>query len=291
MTKSKQSAGKGLFVIMGTVLILLFLLMSCVFMVDQRQTALVLRLGKPVGELKKPGINFKLPIVDKVLYFDSRILEHDTTPNEILTKDKKNMTVDYFVKFRIVDPLAYYRTVRTLSGAKQNLDKVVSAQLQEVLGRYTLTELVAEKRAAIMEEITKKSAVQLKEFGFGIDLVDVRIKRTDLPPQNEKAIFDRMREERKRQATKYRSEGKKAASILRSEADKKKTIILANAAKQASILRGEGDAQAVKVYAGALNLSPEFYAFQRSLEAYEKSFTGKTRIILTPENDFFQYFQ
>jgi membrane protease subunit HflC len=257
------------------------------YTVDETQVAVVLQLGKPVGEPKQPGLHFKTPFVQNVLYFDRRILEYDANPAEILTKDKKAMIVDNFTKWRIRDPLQFYRTVRTFSGAQARLDDVVYAQIRESLGRFTLTEIVSQERAEIMEEVTKKSSRLINEYG--IEVVDVRIKRTDLPPENERAIFGRMRAERQRQAKQYRSEGQEESAKIRSAAERERTVLLAEAEREAAVLRGEGDAQATATYARALEQSPEFYSFKRSLEAYEESLKESTSIVLTPESDFFKH--
>ncbi len=272
-------------------LILIFVLLiggsQAFFTVYQTQKAIILQLGKPVGEPRGPGLHFKIPFVQNVIYFDSRLLEYDAEPAEVLTSDKKNLVVDNYSKWRIVNPLRFYRTVQTIPRAQARLDDIIYSQLRVALGRYTLTEIVSTKRAEIMSKVTKKSSELIQEFG--IQVVDVRIKRTDLPPENEKAIFNRMRAERERQAMKYRSEGQERASVIKSGADKERAVILAEAKKQASEVRGEGDAQATKIYAEAVSQSPDFYAFKRSLDAYEAGFQDNTRIILTPENRFLRY--
>jgi membrane protease subunit HflC len=262
-------------------------LSQCLYTVDQTEKAIVLQLGKPTGGIIDPGLHFKKPFIQNVLFFDSRVLEHDAQPEEILTKDKKNMIVDNFTKYRIVDPLQYYRTVRDERGALARLDDIVYAQLRVALGRYTLVEIVAQKRGQIMEEVSAKASELVKDYG--IEIVDVRIKRTDLPPENERAIFGRMRAERERQAKQYRSEGREEAAKIKSGAEKEKTLILADADRQSAVLHGQGDAEATRIFAEALNQSPEFYSFQRSLEAYEKSFKDKTKMVLTPDSEFFRY--
>ncbi len=274
-------------------LILIFVLLiggsQAFFTVYQTQKAILLQLGKPVGEPRGPGLHFKMPFVQNVIYFDARLLEYDAEPAEVLTSDKKNLVIDNYSKWRIVNPLRFYRTVQTIPRAQARLDDIIYSQLRVALGQYTLTEIVSTKRSEIMSRVTKKSSELIKEFG--IQVVDVRIKRTDLPPENEKAIFNRMRAERERQAMKYRSEGQERASVIKSGADKERAVILAEAKKKASEVRGEGDAQATKIYAQAVGQSPEFYAFKRSLDAYEAGFQDNTRIILTPENRFLHYIQ
>ncbi|MGE4297091.1 MAG: protease modulator HflC [Desulfovibrionaceae bacterium] len=263
--------------------------MDVFYTVHQTQQAIVLQLGKPVGGPYGPGLHFKLPLVQNVEYFDSRILEYDAQPAEILTSDKKTLVLDNFSKWRIADPLKFYQNVRTIPGAQARLDDIIYAQLRVALGRYNLTETVSTKRTEIMEQVTRLSSEQVKEFG--IEVIDVRIKRTDLPPENERAIFGRMRAERERQAKQYRSEGQEESAKIKSMADREKTVILAEAKRQSEVIRGEGDGEATRIYAAALNQSPEFYAFKRSLEAYTKSFQDNTRLVLTPDSRFFRFMQ
>ncbi|MEW5773748.1 MAG: protease modulator HflC [Thermodesulfobacteriota bacterium] len=264
-----------------------FVAMDAFYTVDQTQTAIVLQLGKPVSGAVGPGLHFKKPLIQNVLRFDARILEYDSLPAEILTKDKKNMLVDNFTKWKIVDPLQFYRTVQTIPGAQARLDDIIYSEMRVALGQYLLIEVVNQKRAEIMDQVSKKASEIIREYG--IEVVDVRIKRTDLPPENERAIFGRMRAERERQAKQYRSEGQEESAKIRSDAERERTVILADAERQSSILRGQGDAEATKTYAQALEQGPDFYSFQRSLEAYEKSFQNNTTFVLTPQSEFFRY--
>ncbi|UZP66025.1 protease modulator HflC [Desulfovibrio mangrovi] len=257
------------------------------FTVHQTQKALVLQLGKPVGGVREPGLHFKLPFVQNVIYFDARVLDYDAQPAEALTKDKKALVLDNYARWRITDPLRFYQTVRTIPGAQARLDDIVYSQLRVFLGRYTLTEVVSSERSAIMEMVTKRSSELIADYG--IEIIDVRIKRTDLPPENQRAIFGRMRAERERQAKQYRSEGQEESTTIKSTADKEQAVILAEARRQASIIRGEGEALSTRIFAEALSKSPEFYEFQRSLEAYKKSLTGNTRILLSPDDPFLKF--
>jgi len=282
---SKKTVGLMLLIILGTVV-----LTQSAFTVDQTERAIVIQLGRPVGEAALgPGLHFKLPLVQNVVFFDSRILDFDAKPEEITTTDKKYMNVDSYTKWRIVDPLTFYTKVRTITGAQARLDDIVRSQLRVALGRYTLIEVVSHKRQEIMDAVTGRSRELLKPYG--IDIIDVRIKRTDLPAENARAIFGRMKAERERQAKQYRSEGREASARIIAEADKERTILLADADKQSAIVRGEGDALATKIYADALGQSPDFYAFMRSLEAYRKGFEQNSRFILTPESPFLKYMQ
>jgi len=279
---------KQIALVAGAVLLLLVLTQTA-FVVHQTETAIVVQLGKPVTGALKPGLHFKLPLVQSVTFFDARVLDYDAKRAEILTEDKKAMVVDHYTKWRITDPLLFYQTVRTETGAQARLDDITYAALREALGRHTLIEVVSEKRTEIMEQVVRQSQELLSPYG--ILVVDVRIKRTDLPPENERAIFGRMQAERERQAKQYRSEGQEEAAKIRAQADKERTVLLAEAERQASTIRGEGDAKATRTYAEAYGQSPEFYAFKRSLEAYESSLKDNTRLVLTPGSPFLRYFQ
>ena len=267
-----------------------FALSQAAFIVDQTERALVLQLGKPVSEdALGPGLHFKLPLVQDAVYFDGRILDYDAQPAEVLTRDKKNMVVDNYTKWRISDPLKFYRTVRTIPRAQQRLDDIIYSEVRVALGNYTLIEIVSDKRGLIMEEVTKTSSQGISEFG--IEVIDVRIKRTDLPAENEQAIYGRMRAERERQAKQYRSEGQEEAAKIRALAERERTIILAEADRKSRVLRGEGEAEATRIWAEALGQDEEFYEFQRSLEAYAKSFEHNSRLVLTQDSPFFKHLQ
>ncbi|MCJ2165851.1 MULTISPECIES: protease modulator HflC [unclassified Pseudodesulfovibrio] len=267
-----------------------FILTSAAFTVDQTQTAIVIQLGRPVGdEALGPGLHFKLPMVQNVVFFDARILDFDAKPEEITTTDKKYMNVDSYTKWRIVDPLTFYTKVRTIQGARARLDDIVRSQLRVALGRYTLIEVVSHKRQEIMDAVTARSKELLTPYG--IEVLDVRIKRTDLPAENARSIYGRMKAERERQAKQYRSEGLEASAKIKATADRERTVLLADANMQAEIIRGEGEALAVKIYADALSQSPEFYTFTRSLDAYRRGFGQNTRFIMTPKSPFMKYLQ
>jgi membrane protease subunit HflC len=256
------------------------------FRVPQWMQAIVVQLGDPVRTVQDPGLYVKTPFIQEVLYFDKRLLDYDASPKELLTKDKQQLVVDNYVRWRIHDPLQYYRTLRTESGAQSRLDDVVYSNLRETLGRHTLRDVVNERRGALMQEVTEKSDRKAREYG--IEIVDVRIKRADLPEKNEQNVFNRMRTERERQAKKFRAEGDEEARKIRSQADKQVQILLADARQQAEIMRGEGDAAAVKIFAEAYGRDPEFYEFVRTLEAYRKTIGEGTTLILSPDSDFFR---
>lgn len=275
------------------ILILLVLIVAVVFqsafIVQQTEKAIVLQLGKPDNNIYGPGLHFKIPFIQNVIYFDARLLEYDAQPAEALTKDKKALVLDNYARWSIVNPLLFYQTVRTIPGAQARLDDIVYSQLRAALGHYTLTEIVSTERDNIMQMVTKRSSELIS--AYGIKIVDVRIKRTDLPPENQRAIFGRMRAERERQAKQYRSEGQQQSITIKSLANRERTIIIAKANKESEIIRGQGDAIATKVYAESLGKDEEFYNFQRSLEAYKDSFKNNTRIIVTPDNKFLQEMQ
>lgn len=262
-------------------------LFQSVFTVHQTQKAIILQLGEPKGVTLSAGLHFKLPFVQNVLYFDARIINYDATSVEALTKDKKVIILDNYAKWRIRDPLKFYQTLRTIPGAQATLKQIIQSDQLAVVGTYDLTEVVSTKRQEIMEKVRDQANDKIRNLG--VEVVDVRIKRTDLPPENQRAIFSRMTAERERQAMEYRSEGEREATIIRSTADRDRAIILAEAQKKSEILRGGGDAQATRIFAEAISQSPDFYEFSRSLEAYKKSLSANTRVILNPDDTFLRF--
>lgn len=257
------------------------------YSVPQWMQAIVVQLGEPVRTVQEPGLYWKIPLIQNVLYFDQRLLDYNASPREILTKDKQQLVVDNYSRWRIRDPLQFYRTVRNEEGAQSRLDDIIYSNLRETLGRHTLREIINEKRALLMEQVTKRSDEKAREYG--IEVADVVIKRADLPEKNELNVFNRMRTERERQAKKFRAEGDEEARKIRSESDKQVQILLAEARRKAEIIRGEGDALAVKIFADAYGRDPEFYQLVRTLEAYRKSLGEDTAVILSPNSDFFRY--
>ncbi|MBQ1844960.1 MAG: protease modulator HflC [Desulfovibrio sp.] len=257
----------------------LLLLSQAVFTVHQTESAIVLQLGDPKNEVYGPGLHFKIPFIQKAVFFDARVLDYEASSREAFTVDKKAIVLDNYARWRITDPLQFYRTMRNLNGAQARLDDVVYSQLRAMVGGYTLSEVVSTQRAAIMTEVTKKVKEIMKSFG--VEVIDVRIKRTDLPPENLRAIFGRMRAERERQAKQYRSEGDEESTRIRSDADRQKAIILAEAARDGQVIRGDADAKAAATYAAAYGKNPEFYAFQRWLEAMKTSFSKNSKMVLS----------
>lgn len=263
------------------IFVAVMLVMQCCFTVHQTQKAIVLQLGDPLQEVYGPGLHFKLPFIQKVLLFDARVLDYNASSREAYTVDKKTIVLDNFARWRISDPLQFYRTMRTIQGAQARLDDVVYSQLRALVGAYTLTQVVSSDRATIMERVTQKASDLMKPYG--VEVLDVRIKRADLPADNQRAIFDRMRAERERQAKQYRSEGVEESTRIRSDADRQKAVILAEAARDAQVVRGEGDARAAAIFAGAYSKAPEFYSFQRWLETMRKGLKENSTMVLSNE--------
>lgn len=271
-------------------LALLLLVNSSFFVVGEHQQAVVLRFGLFVKSVRDPGLHMKIPIIQQVTVYDKRLLGYDVAPTEIVTKDKRTLLVDSFSKWRITDPEAFYKRVRNEINARGRIKDVIFSELWQEFGQHTLEEIVSESRPMFMKAVTERSNVKLKGMNVGIQMVDVRIKRADLPDDNETAVFRRMREERKRIATQFRSEGDEEANKIRAKADKEKIILLASAYKQKQKIRGEGDAKSIKIYADAYSTDPEFFEFTRSLEAYGKAFETGSVVILTDKSEFLKYF-
>lgn len=270
------------------IIVLLFILgVSPFFVVDITQTAIVVQLGKPVRNVTEPGLKLKVPFIQEVTYFDKRLLDYDSSAQDVITQDKKTLLIDNFAKWRITDPLKVYQAFQTQRGAIQRLHDIIYSELRVELGRHDLSEIVSKTRSDIMKVVTQRS--NEKASVYGLEIQDVRIKRADLPEQNEKAVFARMQAERERQAKQYRAEGAEEAQKIRSEAEKDREILLAEAYRTSEELRGEGDAKAFKIYAGAYRQDPKFFEFTRSMEAYKKTFNGKSTIVMSPESEFFKF--
>lgn len=266
---------------------LLFLGASPLFVVDITQTAIVVQLGKPVRNLTEPGLYMKVPFAQEVIYFDKRLLDYDSAAQDVITQDKKTLLLDNYAKWRIVDPLKVYQSFQSQRGALQRLNDIIYSELRVELGRHDLIEIVASHRGELMKIVTQRS--NEKASAYGIEIHDVRIKRADLPEQNERAVFARMQAERERQAKQYRAEGAEEAQKIRSEAEKDREIILAQAYKESEELRGAGDAKAFRIYADAYRQDPHFFEFTRSMEAYKKAFKDKSTLVMGPDSEFFRY--
>ena len=264
--------------------IAIVILSASMFTVHMTQNAVVLELSKPKEIITEPGLYFKLPFIQKVRYFSKQLLDNDSNPTEVITKDKKNLLVDNFTMFKIVDPLKFLETVRGERSARARLDDIIYSELRVEIGTHDLHDVVTETRDSIMAKVTNEANIKASEYG--IEVVEVRIKRTDLPPEVANSIFNRMRTERERIAMEYRSEGKEEATKIRAETDKEKTILVAEAYKEEQIVRGEGDAQATKIYADSFNKDQKFYTFMRSMEAYKKSLKTDTTLLMSEDSDF-----
>ncbi len=275
--------------IAGVILVILILvgMKAVLFTVDETEQAIVIQLGKHVRTVREPGLYFKLPFIQNVLRFENRVLEYDAAAAKIITADKKHLLVDNYARWKIIDPLKLYETVRSEFGALSRLDDIVFSEIREELARHTLTEIVSIQREAIMDKVWKQCDQKTREYG--IQVIDVRIKRADLPEDVTHSVYARMRAERERIAKKYRSEGEEEAVKIRAKADKERTVLLADSYKQAEGLRGEGDAEAIRIYAEALEKTPEFYSFLRTLEVYRKSLAEGTTIVLDSDSELFQY--
>jgi len=266
------------------------LAMSALFIVDQTEQALVLQFGQPRRVIRDPGLQIKRPFLEDVILYDNRLLDFEPPPEEVIVSDQKRLVVDTYTRYRITDPLLFYQTVNSEAAVRARLNAMVSGSLRRVLGNVTLSALLSDQRPAIMHQIRDEVAAQGK--GFGIDVVDVRIRRADLPEENSQAIYARMMSERQQQAAQYRGEGAEAAQTVKANADRERTVILAEAQRDAQKVRGDGDAQSIKIYADAFGQDKEFFAFYRSMQAYRDALTGHgTSFVLTPDTGFFRFFE
>ena len=260
-----------------------------IFIVQEINQAIVLQFGDPKKIIKKSGINFKLPFIQNVAYLDKRVLNLDNPPEEVIAADQKRLIVDAYARFKIVDPLKFYISVGNERVARQRLATIINSRIRGVLGRQQLATLLSTDRAKQMSII--QNDVNEEAKSFGITIVDVRIKRADLPQANSEAIYARMQTERQREAKEFRAQGAEAATKIKSTADKDVTVILANAKKTSEIMKGEGDGTRNKIFADAFGKDPQFFAFYRAMQSYEKALIGgDTSLILSPDSDFFKFF-
>jgi len=273
--------------ILGVFVLLIFLGASPFFIVDLTQTAIVVQLGEPKRTITEPGLKFKIPFVQEVTYFDKRLLDYDVPAREVITKDKKTILIDNYAKWKIVDPLQVYKSFQTQRGALQRLDDIVYSELRVELGLHELQEIVSANRLIIMAKVAQRANEIANKYG--LEILDVRIKRADLPEQNAKAVFDRMQAERERIAKQYKAEGAEEAQKIRSEAEKDRAILLADAYKISQEIRGAGEAKAFKIYADAYRQDPKFFEFIRTMEAYSKVFATNTTMVLSPDSEFLRY--
>jgi membrane protease subunit HflC len=281
---------RRILIVIAVVLVAAGILMdSSLFIVDQTESALVLQLGQPRRVIRDPGLQFKRPFVEDVVIYDNRLLDFEPPPEEVIVSDQKRLVVDSYARYRITNPLLFYQTVGTEAGVRARLSAIVNGSLRRVLGNVTLSDILSAKRAGIMLNIRDEVADEAK--AFGIIVVDVRLRRADLPEENSEAIYARMKSERQQQASQYRGEGAEAAQTVRATAERERTVILAEAQRDGQRVRGDGDAQAVKTYADAFGQDKAFFAFYRSLQAYRSALNGQdTSFVLSPDNSFFRFF-
>ena len=278
---------RSLTAILVVLVVLLIVVGNSIFRVFETEQVQITKFGAPVRTITDPGLHFKIPFVHKLHLFEKRLLDYDSAPTEVLTQDKKPLIVDNYAKWRIIDPLKFMMTVQNEPGAQTRLDDIIYSEIRTELGKHLFHEIISAQRSAIMDTVTQNSNIKAQEYG--IEVVDVRIKRADLPAENERAVFQRMEAERKRIANKYRSEGEEKALEIRAETDKEAVIILAQAEKKAQEIRGEGDAEATRIYADAFGRNQRFYSFWRTLQAYENTIDSSTTLILSPDAEFFNY--
>jgi membrane protease subunit HflC len=298
ITSVKPKPKVKLFKIVVFLIVAAFILNGVFFTVDETQRALVLQFGQPVGGIKEKGLHAKIPIIQRVVYLDNRLMEYDVGAAEIYTNDKKNMVVDAYVRWRIEDPLLFYQRFKSdnsysiIEDAKRRLGGIIVGELRRELGLHILADIISQNRGSIMETVTDSSNKKLLEdTEAGLVVIDVRIKRADLPTENQKAVYDRMRTEREQQAMKYRSEGKRNGQNIMSDADRQVRETIAEAEMQSQVIRGEADGQAAAIYAEAYGKDPEFYSFKRSLESYQLTLKDRTVILMDPaEVDYLKYF-
>ncbi len=276
-------------IFLAVLFLALFGVSQSVFIVPEYQQTMVMQFGEPVGLHTEPGLKFKVPMIQQVMAFEKRALDVDTVPEQVILADRKRIVVDTFARYRITDMLAFYKSLQTTEQANSRISNIINSTMRSTMGTTTMADILSDKRGQLMHQI--RTQVNASTDRLGIEIVDVRIGRADLPDETSQAIFARMRTEREREAAEFRGLGQEIAQEVRSKADRERTIILADAERQAQILRGQGDEQAIKIYADAFKRDPEFYSFYRTMEAYRASLSSEeTTLILKPEGDFFRFF-
>ncbi|HEY1364606.1 MAG TPA: protease modulator HflC [Xanthobacteraceae bacterium] len=271
------------------VIVALIVAYSTLFTVYQTQQALVVRLGNPVRVITEPGLNYKVPLVDSVIHIDKRILDLENPAQEVIASDQKRLVVDAFARYRINNPLKFYQSVGSVEGANSRLSTLLNSALRRVLGEATLIQVVKDQREQLMARVREQ--LEGEAQAFGISVVDVRIRRADLPDQNSQAVYQRMITERQRQAQQFRSKGTQMSQEIRAKADREVTVLLAEAQSKGEQIRGDGDAERNRIFAEAYGRDPNFFSFYRSMQAYEAGLrSNDTRMLLNPDSDFFRYF-
>lgn len=272
------------------ILVLAVATFASLFTVNQAQQALVLQFGNPMQVITEPGLKVKLPFVQEVAYYDKRVLDYDAPTEEVIAEDQKRLVVDPFVRYRITDPLKFRQAVGTEMRLRARLKSMTSNAMRGVVGKVRMLDLLTGKRAQIMRDI--RDVMNQESGAFGIKVIDVRVRRVDLPAANSQAIFERMKSEREREAKEFRAQGAEAAQRIRSLAERNRTVLLAQARKKGEILRGDGDSLSIKIYADAFGKDMEFFSFYRSMQAYRESLGGEgTTMVLSPDGEFFRYFK
>jgi len=275
----------------GPILIVIALLLSALYAsfytVEQTESAILVQLGQPAEKTIEPGLHIKIPIIQKIIFFDNRLLDYDAPPAEILSADKKNLIIENFAKWRVDNPLKFYKTMRNMDGARLRLGDVIDSEIRLELGRHVMIDILSKPRAAIMDAV-KKRINQWAENG-GLSVVDVRIKRIDLPPENQEAVYARMKAERDRIAGQYRAEGQEAALMIKAAADHQRAVLLAEAHRKAQVIQGQGDAEAARIYAEAFSQDPGFFDFMRTIEASRKALGDQTILMMSPDNELLRF--
>ena len=280
---------KRFVILLSCIVVLTVLAYNSLFFVEQRVQTLILQFGEPIRVIKEPGLNFKIPLAQNIVKFDKRILLFDNSAEEIIAADKKRLIVDAFVRYKIIDPLKFYQTVRFEAALNNRLGSVVNNSLRAVLGKVPLEAVISDRRELLMQEVSELVSLRAKQFGISIE--EVRIKKADLPSENSEAIYRRMQTERQQEAAQIRAVGNEKARFITAESEKQKTVLLAEAQRDSDILRGEGDAEKNKILGKAFNQDPDFFAFYRAMQAYSKALTeGDTTMVLSPKSDFFEFF-
>ena len=271
-------------------LAILFGVLSSFFTVDQTQQALILQFGEPKRLINKPGLNFKIPFIQEVTYFDKRVLSLVSKDSEeVILADQKRLEVDTYSRFKIIDPLLFFQTVRSEFGARQRLESIIDSSVRRVFGKYELTAILSDARTQIVDDISGEVNSTIKKLGM--EIIDVRIRRADYPEATVQNIFNRMKTERNQEAKEFRAEGSEEAQKIRADAEKQKVVLVAESKRKAEALRGDGDGQAIKIYSDAFGQDEKFFKFYRSMLAYENTFSDEgTTMLLSPDSDFFSYF-
>ena len=284
-----MSARAKFMIVGGVILAVIILLLASTFKVKEQEQAILLQFGEPRAVIEKPGLYFKTPFVQNVEYFDRRVLEFDGASEEVILGDQKRLVVNAFLRYRITSPLLFFQSLGNEEVASTRLNAILNGSIRQMLGQVPLVTVLSGERATLMHDI--RDQVNNASKGFGIQVIDVRIRRADLPEENSQAIFRRMQTEREREAKEFRAQGAQEAQIIRSRAERERTVLLAEAKRDAEIARGTGDGTAARIFADAFKRDPEFFAFFRSLQAYREALKqGDTTLVLSPDSEFFQYF-